>query len=39
MLTGKRSVIPGPQNKVLSLAGRYVPRTVLLPAMRRQTLS
>ncbi|HEY5143784.1 MAG TPA: SDR family oxidoreductase [Solirubrobacteraceae bacterium] len=39
MLTGKRSVIPGPQNKVLSLAGRYAPRTVLLPAMRRQTLS
>ncbi len=39
MLTGKRSVIPGPQNKVLTLAGRYVPRTVLLPAMRRQTLS
>ena len=39
MLTGKRSVIPGSQNKVLSLAGRYVPRTVLLPAMRRQTLS
>ncbi|HVP03291.1 MAG TPA: SDR family oxidoreductase [Solirubrobacteraceae bacterium] len=39
MLTGKRSVVPGPQTKVLSLAGRYAPRTVLLPAMRRQTLS
>jgi hypothetical protein len=39
MLTGKRSVIPGTPNQALALAGRYTPRTVVLPVLRRQTLS
>jgi short-subunit dehydrogenase len=39
MLTGKRSVIPGTPNQALALAGRYTPRTVVLPVLKRQTLS
>ena len=36
MLAGKRSVNPGSANKVTGLLGRYTPRTVLLPVMKRQ---
>lgn len=32
---GKRSVIPGPHNVVTAFGGRFVPRSVLLPAMTR----
>ncbi|MCU0314561.1 MAG: SDR family oxidoreductase [Solirubrobacteraceae bacterium] len=39
MLTGKRSVIPGTPNQALALAGRYTPRSVVLPVLKRQTLS
>lgn len=38
MLTGKRSVIPGTPNAALALAGRWAPRTVVLPVLKRQTL-
>jgi short-subunit dehydrogenase len=34
MLAGKRSVVPGLVPKVVSTGGRYVPRTLLLPAIR-----
>ena len=34
MLAGKRSVVPGVVPKVVSTGGRFVPRTLLLPAMR-----
>jgi short-subunit dehydrogenase len=34
MLAGKRSVVPGVVPKVVSTGGRYVPRTLLLPAIR-----
>lgn len=37
MVNGRRSVVPGPQTKLTTLAGRYVPRTVLLPVARRVT--
>ena len=33
--SGKRSVLPGPAAKVMWGFGRYSPRTVLLPTMRR----
>ncbi len=32
---GKRSVIPGIGNQVGAIAGRHLPRTVLLPAVKR----
>ena len=34
MLEGKRSVVPGLVPKIVSLGGRFTPRTVLLPALR-----
>jgi len=34
MLKGKRSVIPGPLAKASAFGGRFVPRSVLLPATR-----
>jgi uncharacterized protein len=34
MLEGRRSVVPGVVPKVVSLGGRLVPRSVLLPALR-----
>lgn len=34
MLGGKRSVVPGVVPKVASMGGRFVPRSVLLPALR-----
>jgi short-subunit dehydrogenase len=34
MVAGKRSVVPGLVPKVASIGGRYVPRSVLLPALR-----
>ena len=34
MLAGKRSVVPGVVPKVVSTSGRYVPRSLLLPAIR-----
>lgn len=34
MLDGKRSVVPGLMPKVVSLGGRFTPRSVLLPALR-----
>lgn len=34
MLGGKRSVVPGVVPKVVSHGGRYVPRSLLLPAIR-----
>jgi uncharacterized protein len=34
MLAGKRSVVPGIVPKVVSTAGRFVPRSLLLPGMR-----
>ncbi len=37
MVTGKRSVIPGPQTKLVALGGRYAPRSILLPVANRAT--
>jgi uncharacterized protein len=34
MLAGKRSVVPGIVPKAVSIGGRYVPRTLLLPGLR-----
>lgn len=34
MLAGKRSVVPGLVPRVVSLAGRFTPRGILLPALR-----
>jgi uncharacterized protein len=34
MLSGKRSVVPGIVPKAVSIGGRYVPRSLLLPGMR-----
>ena len=34
MLAGKRSVVPGIVPRVVSTGGRFVPRSLLLPAMR-----
>src|ERR1700731_4493441 len=34
MLAGKRSVVPGIVPKAVSIGGRYVPRSLLLPGMR-----
>ena len=34
MLAGKRSVVPGIVPKVVSIGGRYMPRTLLLPGLR-----
>jgi len=39
MVAGRRSVVPGTPNALVTLAGRWAPRTLLLPALRRQTLS
>lgn len=35
MLDGKRSVVPGLVPKITALGGRYAPRSLLLPAIRR----
>ena len=35
MLAGRRTVVPGVVNKVVSTSGRYTPRTVLLPLIGR----
>jgi short-subunit dehydrogenase len=35
MEAGRRSVIPGLVPQAAAMAGRYAPRTVLLPALRR----
>jgi uncharacterized protein len=35
MIAGKRSVVPGVPVKAIAAAGRYVPRTLLLPLSRR----
>ena len=35
MQAGRRSVVPGTPTKVGSLLGQHIPRTVLLPVMRR----
>ena len=35
MLAGRRTVVPGVVNKVVSTSGRYTPRTVLLPLIDR----
>jgi uncharacterized protein len=35
MLRGRRSVVPGTATKALATGGRYVPRSILLPAARR----
>lgn len=34
MLAGKRTVVPGIVPKVVTIGGRYVPRSLLLPAVR-----
>jgi uncharacterized protein len=34
MVDGKRSVVPGLVPKAVSLGGRYMPRTLLLPGLR-----
>ncbi|HME74118.1 MAG TPA: SDR family oxidoreductase [Mycobacterium sp.] len=34
MLSGKRSVVPGVVPKAVSIGGRFVPRTLLLPGIR-----
>jgi short-subunit dehydrogenase len=34
MLAGKRSVVPGIVPKAISVGGRYVPRSLLLPGIR-----
>lgn len=39
MLAGRRSVNPGTVNRVTGLLGRYSPRSVLLPVMKRQMQS
>ena len=35
MIAGRRTVVPGVQNKATALGGRLVPRTLLLPIARR----
>ena len=35
MVAGRRSAVPGLLNKVTSTSGRFVPRTILLPLVRR----
>ncbi|HEY2638247.1 MAG TPA: SDR family oxidoreductase [Solirubrobacteraceae bacterium] len=35
MVKGKRTVVPGIQNKASTLGGRFVPRTLLLPVAKR----
>ena len=35
MIAGRRSVVPGMPVKAIAVAGRYVPRTLLLPLSRR----
>jgi len=39
MLAGRRTVVPGMINKVVSTSGRYTPRTVLLPLIDRVSKS
>src|SRR5215213_9432857 len=39
MLAGRRTVVPGVINKVVSTSGRYTPRTVLLPLIDRVSKS
>ena len=39
MLAGRRTVVPGVVNKVVSTSGRYTPRTVLLPLIDRVSKS
>ena len=39
MLAGRRTVVPGLINKVVSTSGRYTPRTVLLPLIGRVSKS
>ena len=39
MLAGRRTVVPGVVNKVVSTSGRYTPRTVLLPLIDRLSKS
>ena len=39
MVAGRRSVNPGTVNRVTGLLGRYSPRSVLLPVMKRQLRS
>jgi uncharacterized protein len=39
MLAGKRTVVPGVLNKVVSTSGRFTPRTVLLPLIDRVSKS
>jgi uncharacterized protein len=39
MLAGRRTVVPGVINKVVSTSGRYTPRTVLLPLIERVSKS
>jgi hypothetical protein len=34
MVDGKRSVVPGIVPKAVSIGGRYLPRTLLLPGLR-----
>jgi short-subunit dehydrogenase len=36
MVDGRRSVVPGAGNKLSGLLGRYTPRTLLLPLVKRQ---
>lgn len=36
MVRGRRSVVPGTGNKLSGLLGRYTPRTLLLPVVKRQ---
>lgn len=35
MLAGKRTLIPGVSNKATAVGGRFVPRSLLLPVMRK----
>jgi short-subunit dehydrogenase len=35
MVAGRRTVVPGPANRIAILGGRLVPRTLLLPALVR----
>lgn len=35
MIAGKRTLIPGASNKATAVGGRFVPRSLFLPAMRR----
>ena len=37
MIAGRRTVVPGLHNRASALGGRFAPRSLLLPAVKRVT--